>query len=32
MARGDCGCKCGCGGAKKPVKAEGERTGMVKGK
>ena len=32
MARGDCGCKCECGGAKKPVKTKGEWKGVLKGK
>ena len=32
MTRGDCGCRCGCGGAKKPVKAKGEWKGVLKGK
>jgi hypothetical protein len=30
MARGDCRCKCGCEGAKKPVKAKWK--GVLKGK
>jgi hypothetical protein len=32
MARSDCGCKCGCGGAKKPINAKGEWKGVMKGK
>ncbi len=32
MARSDCGGTCGCGGAKKPVKAKGAWKGVMKGK
>jgi len=33
MADGNCGCNnCGCGGAKKPVKAKAEWKGLWKGK
>ncbi len=32
MANNNCGCTCGCGGAKKPVNTKGEWKGVLKGR